>query len=91
MRETPWGYISYLDYKKKFELSVKNYVELNVFAKKIGIDLFVSCWDINSLNLMKKLNFKYNKVASAMITNTEFLKEVAKEKRKHLFRLVCVQ
>ena len=41
---------------------------------------FVSCWDINSLNLMKKLNFKYNKVASAMITNTEFLKEVAKEK-----------
>ncbi|MAL65517.1 MAG: N-acetylneuraminate synthase [Candidatus Marinimicrobia bacterium] len=82
MRETPWGYISYLDYKKKIELSVKNYVELNVFAKKIGIDLFVSCWDINSLNLMKKLNFKYNKVASAMITNTEFLKEVAKEKKK---------
>ena len=82
MRETPWGYISYFEYKKKIEFSLKQYKELSFYAEKIGIDLFVSCWDINSLKQMKKLNLKYNKIASAMITNLEFLTEVAKEGKK---------
>jgi len=82
MRETPWGNISYLDYKKKIELNVSQYKELNNFSKKIGIDMFVSCWDNNSLKEMKKLKFKYNKIASAMITNINLLEEVAKERKK---------
>ena len=81
-RETPWGYISYLDYKKKIELSEKQYKKLNEFSKEIGIDMFVSCWDIDSLKLTKKFNFKYNKIASAMITNLNLLECVAKERKK---------
>ena len=81
-RETPWGNINYLDYKKKIELNISQYAELKKFADKIGITLFVSCWDTNSLKLTKKLNFTYNKVPSAMITNLKFLTEVAKEKKK---------
>ena len=34
MRETPWGYISYLDYKKKIELSYKDYVKIDKYCKK---------------------------------------------------------
>ena len=82
MRDTPWGNISYLDYKKKIELKYSQYKILKDFSKKIGIDLFVSCWDISSLKEMKPLKFKYNKIASAMITNTKLLEEVAKEKKK---------
>ena len=41
--------------------------------------------------LTKKLKFEYNKVPSAMITNLKFLSEVAKEKKKLLFQLECVQ
>ena len=82
MRETPWGNISYLNYKKKIELTVSQYKELNNFSKKIGIDIFVSCWDTSSLKQMKKLKFKYNKIPSAMITNINFLEEVAKERKK---------
>jgi len=81
-RETPWGTMSYLEYKKKIELSISQYAELKKHAEKIGITLFVSCWDINSLKLIKKLNFEYNKIPSAMITNLNFLNEVAKEKKK---------
>ena len=81
-RETPWGTMSYLEYKRKIELSIQQFVELKKFAEKIGITLFVSCWDINSLKLTKKLKFEYNKVPSAMITNLKFLEEVAKEKKK---------
>ena len=82
MRETPWGNITYLNYKKKIELSVSQYKELNNFSKKVGIDIFVSCWDTNSLKQMKKLKFKYNKIASAMIKNINLLEEVAKERKK---------
>ena len=81
-RETPWGVMSYLEYKKKIELSISQYTELKRYSEKIGITLFVSCWDVNSLKLTKKLNFQYNKIPSAMITNLEFLNEVAKEKKK---------
>ena len=82
MRATPWGNISYLNYKKKIELNVDQYKKLNNFSKKIGIDMFVSCWDTNSLKEMKKLKFKYNKIASAMITNINLLEKVAKERKK---------
>ena len=42
---------------------------------------FASFWDVNSLKFMKKFNTKYNKVASAMITNLDLLELIAKEKK----------
>ena len=82
MRETPWGHITYLEYKKKIELNYNHYKTLLNFSKNLGIELFVSCWDLESLELMKPLKFKYNKIASAMITNLELLNAVAKERKK---------
>ena len=81
-RETPWGNITYLDYKKKIELSFSQYKVLKDFSKKIDIELFVSCWDKESLKLMKPLKLKFNKIASAMITNEKLLTAVAKERKK---------
>jgi N-acetylneuraminate synthase len=46
--------------------------------------MFVSCFDIQSLNKIKKLKFRYNKIPSALISNEHFLIEVAREK-KHTF------
>jgi len=82
MRETPWGLISYLDYKKKIEFNISQYKILRDYCNKLDIDIFASCWDINSLNQLKKLKFRYNKIASAMITNLKFLESVAKERKK---------
>lgn len=82
LRETPWGQITYLNYKKKIEFNIKQIKELNNFSKKIGIDFFISCWDIESLKKIKNIKLKYNKVPSAMITNINFLNEVAKQKKK---------
>ena len=84
MRDTPWGYISYLDYKKKIELSYKDYVKINNYCKKKKILWLASAWDIESQNFLKKFNLKYNKVASAMVTNLKLLNIIAKEK-KHTF------
>lgn len=80
MRETPWGEMSYLNYKKKIEFNYNDYKEINKFCKSIKIDWLVSCWDIESFELMKKFNFKYHKVASAMITNIPLIEKIAKSK-----------
>ena len=84
MRETPWGYITYLEYKKKIEFGFKEFNEIDKYCKKIGIMWFASSWDINSQNFLKKFKCKFNKIASSMLTNHELLEVVAKEK-KHTF------
>jgi N-acetylneuraminate synthase len=84
MRQTPWGYISYLDYKKKLEFSEKQYKIIDTYCKKINIHWFASAWDLDSQLMLKKFNCSFNKVASAMLTNKDLLEVIAKEK-KHTF------
>ena len=81
IRETPWGKITYLDYKKKIEFGKKEFDEINKFCKKINIIWFASPWDIPSNNFLKKYKLKFNKIASPMLTNLELLKSVAKQKK----------
>ncbi len=82
LRETPWGTMTYIKYKKKIEFNYKQMLELKKYSSKIGIDFFSSCFDLESLRLVKRLKLKFNKVPSAMITNTKFLEEVATQKKK---------
>lgn len=81
-RDTPWGNISYFDYKKKIEFSILDYKKINKFCKKIRMKWFASSWDANSQKQMRIFKFKYNKIASAMVTNLHFLELVAKERKK---------
>ena len=83
MRETPWGNMSYLAYKKKIEFNLKELTNLKNYAKKLKLDFCASCFDVNSFKLMNKLN-DFNKIPSAMITNTIFLDQVAKKRKKTL-------
>ena len=81
IRNTPWGDITYLAYKKKIEFGLKEYKEIDKYCKKLKIIWFASAWDIESLNFLKKFKLKYNKVASAMLTNLDLVKAIAKEKK----------
>lgn len=80
LRETPWGEISYLKYKKKIEFNINQYSQIDKYCKQKKIDWFVSCWDVESFLLMKKFKFKYHKVASAMLTNHKLLNAISKSK-----------
>ena len=82
-RISPWGKTQ-SDQKKGLEFGKKQYKEIAKFCKKKKIIWFASAWDIPSLEFLDEFNLKYNKIASAMITNLEFLTEVAKRK-KHTF------
>ena len=81
-RESPWGKTTG-DQKKGLELSLDDYDKINEYCKN-KIDWFASCWDIQSQEDMKRYNFKYNKIASAMVTHLEFIKQVAIEKKHTL-------
>lgn len=81
MRDTPWGYISYLEYKKKIEFGLKEFKEIDKYCKKKKIQWFASAWDIDSQKFLRNFKCKYNKVASAMLTNSKLINEIAKEKK----------
>jgi N-acetylneuraminate synthase len=81
LRNTPWGLIKYVDYKKKIEFGRKEYDEINSYCKKLDINWFASAWDIESLKFLDKYKLQFNKVASAMISNYKLLEEIAKRKK----------
>lgn len=82
MRETPWGNMTYLEYKKKIEFEKEEYDEINQYCKSVGIDWFASAWDMKSFEFLKQYNTKFNKIASAMLTNTELLEAVVAEGKR---------
>tara|TARA_B110000008_G_scaffold279961_1_gene330051 strand:- start:35850 stop:36698 length:849 start_codon:yes stop_codon:yes gene_type:complete len=82
-RESPWG-TTQREQKEGLEFGKEQYDEINNFCKDIKIEWFASAWDINSLKFLDQYNLNYNKIASAMIVDKGFLKEVAKRK-KHTF------
>lgn len=79
-RESPWGTTN-REQKEGLEFSKKDYYSIDKYCKELGIDWFASAWDVNSLDFLKEFNLSYNKIASAMIVDQNFLKEVAKQKK----------
>jgi len=81
--ESPWGNTR-RDQKMGLEFGQKEYEEIDKYCREIGIEWFASAWDIESLEFIGQFNLKYNKIASAMIVDTDLLEKVAAEK-KHTF------
>ncbi|MFF1538997.1 N-acetylneuraminate synthase family protein [Microbacterium sp. NPDC058269] len=72
-RETPWGVMSYLDYRRRVEFGRDEYVEIGDHATMLGLDWFASPWDVPSVDFLEELNVVAHKVASASLTDTELL------------------
>ena len=79
-RTSPFG-TTEREQKEGLEFNEKEYDEINDYCKKKNIIWFSSAWDINSLKFLDKYDLKYNKIASAMLTDEIFLNEVAKRKK----------
>ena len=76
MRETPWGYITYLDYRYKVEFNEEQYREIDRYCKEKGIDWMVSVWDEPAVDFMEKFDTPAYKVPSASLTDHNLLKYV---------------
>ena len=82
-RESPWG-TTFRQQKEGLELSEFDYDEIDKYCKQLGIEWFASAWDVKSQIFLRKYKLKFNKVASAMLSNLDLLEEIANEKR-HTF------
>jgi N-acetylneuraminate synthase len=74
LRQTPWGEIKYIDYKKKIEFEEAEYDEIYKHCSELGIECFASVWDIPSVEFMKKYT-TIGKIPSALITDLELCKK----------------
>lgn len=76
MRDTPWGYISYLDYRYKVEFGEEEYREIDKLCKELGITWFVSVWDEPSVDFIEQFDPACYKVPSASMTDLPLLKKL---------------
>ena len=81
MRETPWGYIPYLDYRYKVEFGRAEYLEIDRFCKEVGITWFASVWDEPSVDFLKEFNPVAYKIPSASLTDHALLRHLRKTGR----------
>ena len=82
MRDTPWGKMTYLDYKYKVEFNKSDYDEIDEYCKSKDIHWSASPWDIDSLNFLIEYDIPFIKIPSALLTNLELIKESAKKSKE---------
>jgi len=76
-RETPWGEMSYLEYRYRVEFDREQYIEIGDYATMRGLDWFASPWDVPAVEFLEGLNVVAHKVASASVTDHELLRALA--------------
>ncbi len=76
MRHTPWGYISYMEYREKVEFGEDEYSEIVEYCQEKNIDWQASAWDEPSVDFLEKFDPIVHKVASASLTDTALLKKI---------------
>jgi len=75
-RETPWGRMTYIDYRRKIEFGLAEYTEIDSYCRHKGIHWFASAWDECAVEFMEQFNPVVYKMASATITDSDLLVKI---------------
>ena len=74
-RDTPWGRMTYIDYRYKVEFSKEDYADIDKFCKEKNIIWFASCWDEEAVDFIEQFDVPIYKTASAILTDINLLKK----------------
>ncbi len=74
-RDTPWGRMTYIDYKHRIELTREEYAEIDKYCKEKNIMWFASCWDEPSVDFIDQFHPPLYKAASACLTDIKLLRK----------------
>jgi N-acetylneuraminate synthase len=77
VRETPWGAMTYMDYRNRVEFGAEQFGEIDRYCKDKGIAWFASCWDEPSIDFIEEFNPPCYKVASASLTDDALLEHTS--------------
>jgi N-acetylneuraminate synthase len=75
-RDTPWGRMTYIDYRHRVEFGVEEYAAIDEHARQRGIAWFASPWDVESVDFLEQFDVPAHKVASASLTDDELLRRL---------------
>lgn len=75
-RDTPWGRMSYIDYKRKTEFGTLEYSAIDQHSKENNMDWFASPWDVESVNFLEHFSPVMYKLASASLTDFELIDRI---------------
>ena len=76
-RSTPWGVMTYLEYKHRMEFGRHDYQQIAKHAGNLGMQWFASPWDVPSVEFLEDLDVVTHKIASSSVTDRELLRAVA--------------
>ncbi|MEZ0073103.1 N-acetylneuraminate synthase family protein [Planotetraspora sp. GP83] len=77
IRQTPWGEMTYMEYKIRTEFGLDEYTQIAKYCAERGIDWFASPWDVPSVEFLEDMDVITHKVASASVTDHELLRALA--------------
>ena len=78
MRDTPWGRMTYLEYRYRVEFGKEQYDYIDKYCREKPIAWTASIWDLKSLEFLLQYDVPFIKIPSAKLTEHEFLVESAK-------------
>jgi N-acetylneuraminate synthase len=73
-RDTPWGRMTYIDYRRKVEFGEREYAAIDRHCRERGIQWFASCWDEEAVDFMERFDPPCYKAASASLTDHALLR-----------------
>lgn len=73
-RDTPWGRMTYIDYRRRVEFTEEDYREIDDYCREFGIDWFASPWDEDAVDFLEAFNPVCYKAASASLTDHGLLR-----------------
>ena len=82
MRDTPWGRMTYLEYKYKVEFEKKEYDEIDAYCKARNIKWSASPRDLDSLEFLDEYDIPFIKIPSALLTDLELIKKTTETGKK---------
>ncbi|HET7011654.1 MAG TPA: N-acetylneuraminate synthase family protein [Anaerolineales bacterium] len=80
-RETPWGYITYLEYREKIEFGEREYQAIDRHCRDREVDWFASVWDEPSVDFLEPFDPIAYKIPSAALTDHKLLRHVRSKGR----------
>lgn len=75
-RDTPWGKMSYIEYRQRLEFNLEQYAEIDSYCRDKGIHWFASCWDEPSVLFIEQFDPPLHKAASASLTDLNLIRSM---------------
>tara|TARA_B100001964_G_C14112427_1_gene544487 strand:- start:6 stop:884 length:879 start_codon:yes stop_codon:yes gene_type:complete len=81
LKETPWGLVTYMEYRCRVEFGKEEYSEIDQYCKDRNIMWFASCWEKDSVNFIEEFDLPCYKISSACLTDEDLLLHIRSKER----------